>query len=109
MSRHIRDIEQFLRRWRVRWSRRYTRLDERKGCSDRPMGMGYSDEHPCRSRLPCALRFPELVKFPHLIPRTLHAELRCRDFISGLVGFLYADAWRTRIDALMKLVRASGR
>ncbi|KAH9858318.1 meiotic sister-chromatid recombination aldehyde dehydrogenase [Lenzites betulinus] len=31
------------------------------------------------------------------------------DFISGLVGFLYADAWRTRIDALMKMMKASGR
>lgn len=32
-----------------------------------------------------------------------------RDFISGMVGFLYADAWRTRIDALLKMIKASGR
>lgn len=41
--------------------------------------------------------------------RAVETHLGFRDFISGLVGFLYADAWRTRIDALLKLVRASGR
>jgi len=31
------------------------------------------------------------------------------DFISGLVGFVYGDGWRMRIDSLVQLVQVSGR
>ncbi|KAF9820013.1 hypothetical protein IEO21_01675 [Rhodonia placenta] len=32
-----------------------------------------------------------------------------REFVSGLVGFVYGDSWRARIDSLVRLVQASGR
>ncbi|KAI0800757.1 meiotic sister-chromatid recombination aldehyde dehydrogenase [Fomes fomentarius] len=46
---------------------------------------------------------------PAVLDYPVRSVTQSWDFISGLVGFLYADAWRTRIDALSKLVRASGR
>ena len=33
----------------------------------------------------------------------------CREFISGLIGFIYGDSWRTRIDSLTQLIQASRR
>ncbi|KAI0361064.1 meiotic sister-chromatid recombination aldehyde dehydrogenase [Trametes cingulata] len=46
---------------------------------------------------------------PSVLDYPVRSVTQSWDFISGMVGFLYADAWRTRIDALMKMVRASGR
>ncbi|KAH9920227.1 meiotic sister-chromatid recombination aldehyde dehydrogenase [Epithele typhae] len=46
---------------------------------------------------------------PAVVDYPVRSVAQSWDFISGLVGFLYADGWRTRIDALLKLVRASGR
>ncbi|KAM5536033.1 hypothetical protein V8D89_010291 [Ganoderma adspersum] len=46
---------------------------------------------------------------PAVLDYPVRSVTQSWDFISGLVGFLYADGWRTRIDALTKLIRASGR
>ncbi|KAI0828993.1 meiotic sister-chromatid recombination aldehyde dehydrogenase [Trametes gibbosa] len=46
---------------------------------------------------------------PAVLDYPVRSVTQSWDFISGLVGFLYADAWRTRIDALMKMMKASGR
>ncbi|KAI0718937.1 meiotic sister-chromatid recombination aldehyde dehydrogenase [Cerioporus squamosus] len=46
---------------------------------------------------------------PAVLDYPVRSVTQSWDFISGMIGFLYADGWRTRIDALMKLVRASGR
>ena len=34
-------------------------------------------------------------------------DVSCRDFISGLVALLYADAWHERMHGLVRLARAS--
>ncbi|EMD32652.1 hypothetical protein CERSUDRAFT_118679 [Gelatoporia subvermispora B] len=45
------------------------------------------------------------------IPRPVDYPIRSAaqswQFISGLIGFVYAEEWRTRIEAVMRLVRAS--
>ncbi|KAI9057003.1 meiotic sister-chromatid recombination aldehyde dehydrogenase [Trametes sanguinea] len=46
---------------------------------------------------------------PAVLDYPVRSVTQSWDFISGMVGFLYADAWRTRIDALSKMLRASGR
>ncbi|KAI0639926.1 meiotic sister-chromatid recombination aldehyde dehydrogenase [Trametes polyzona] len=46
---------------------------------------------------------------PAVLDYPVRSVTQSWDFISGMVGFLYADAWRTRIDALSKMMRASGR
>ncbi|EJF67146.1 meiotic sister-chromatid recombination aldehyde dehydrogenase [Dichomitus squalens] len=46
---------------------------------------------------------------PAVLDYPVRSVTQSWDFISGLVAFLYADGWRQRIDALTKLIRASGR
>lgn len=42
--------------------------------------------------------------------RPSHSLIRpCREFVSGLIGFIYGDSWRTRIDSLTQLIQASRR
>ena len=71
--------------------------------------MGHSDHDTQTARLPGGLDQGELVC--SAVPLCPYTNLigPCREFVSGLIGFIYGDGWRTRIDSLTQLIQASRR
>lgn len=77
--------------------------------------MAHPNDHPSGRGLSDTLRKPILVRIHKLLihnlerPRLIVSLCLCRDFISGLIGFVYGDNWRTRIRHLIRLINANGR
>ncbi|KAH9913364.1 meiotic sister-chromatid recombination aldehyde dehydrogenase [Fomitopsis serialis] len=48
-------------------------------------------------------------RFGWAIQTTIPKQLTTLEFVSGLIGFVYGDSWRTRIESLTQLIQASRR
>jgi hypothetical protein len=90
-----------------RWTGGSPCSNERESHHGRPLAGVGADWHPQSPGLPDTLPGLELVR--SVLPPSSCAFVLTnyrREFVSGLVSFLYADGWRRRIAGVVRLVQA---
>lgn len=90
-----------------RRSRRSSWAHLTQGDNHRPMALAHSNVNPESRRLSHSFSHPKLVSiivymFVLLTTHGIH-----RDFMTGMIGFVFADGWRKRYLYLMQLIRST--
>lgn len=73
--------------------------------------MAHPDQHSQGVGLPHQICHHELVRLTYYFAvfALLLTSFDFREFVSGLIGFFYAETWRSRIESLVKLSNATSR